>query len=54
MSPKRPPTAKATIMLRDDGSMLGGQRARRKSSMQSGAAMNGKGECKKDDLTGWP
>ena len=30
MSPSKPPTAKATIIERDEGSTLGGQRARRK------------------------
>ena len=30
MSPSKPPTAKATMMERDEGSTLGGQRARRK------------------------
>lgn len=30
MSPRSPPTAKATMMVREDGSMLGGHSARRK------------------------
>ena len=35
VSPRRPPTAKATITDSEDGSMLGGHSARRKSSPKS-------------------
>ena len=31
MSPSKPPTAKATITEREEGSMFGGHKARRKS-----------------------